>query len=774
MWKRILPLLLLCLLLCGCAESGAAPADNPILSSAALTPLAAVHSPAPSSAAETLPPLRISEAMSSHRATLAADDGSFPDWVELRNEGDAPVSLEGCLLCCGSGVFALPAQELAPGGCALVFCSKERTGFGISADGEMLTLRGESGAVIDCLQLPALEKDRSFSHEGLCRWPTPGFENSFAGYAAFQQSRLPQELAIGEAVLYAEGGDWVELVNTGEEPLNLADYCLSDRESERLTGALPEKKLAPGARFVVPLSELGFGLSVGGDRLYLSRADGSLIDYAELSDVPLGGSVGRLEGEGGFFYFAAATPGRENGEGFRRISGSPESPEPDGVFDGVESYTVTLSGPGEIRYSLDGSVPTAESPLYTEPITLTATGVLRAVCIEEGALPGPALTRSYILNEGHVLPVFSLVCEPGEMFSNKGIYKRPTEDIEIAGTAAFFDGEERFAIDCGVKIHGATSRLYQEKKSLKLLFRPRYEGRLHYDLFGSGVTEFASILLRAPQEPAGSSLIRDSLLHALAAEAFPALCTQDSRYAVLYINGQYWGVYSLREAHSSTHYAQHYGRDEAAVLHYKGIWGKETGFGELYPFAVNNDMRKEENFQKVAEHLDLDSVIGWTIIQAYCGNVDGHSSNMRFYYTLDDETLHYALVDLDHGMEDYRGFSSPLEFGYRYNYLARALLNNADYRKEFLRQLGEALDGPLKPENTIERIDAMAAELRPEMARDRERWNFSLERWEQLVEHNKDYFRFYEDRVYTLEFSLGTYIGSTPEWKEWKAARMGG
>ena len=68
----------------------------------------------------------------------------------------------------------------------------------------------------------------------------------------------------------------------------------------------------------------------------------------------------------------------------------------------------------------------------------------------------------------------------------------------------------------------------------------------------------------------------------------------------------------------------------------------------------------------------------------------------------------------------------------------------------------------------------MAAELRPEMARDRERWNVSLERWEQLVEHNKDYFRFYEDRVYTLEFSLGTYIGSTPEWKEWKAERMGG
>ena len=767
----ILPLLALCLLLCACgAEANAPTEDTPVPTTAetASIPEPTPEQPTPTPEPEELPTLVISEVMAANGATIADEDGSFPDWVEVQNLGGEPVKLVGLTLRCSGKAWTLPDEELAAGEYTVFFCSEEKTGFGISREGEMLSLCSARGTEIDALQLPALERDTAWTREAdVTLWPTPGYENTPAGYEEFQQTRTADGLAIGETIVYAPDGDWMELCNNGEEPVQLADYFLSDKGSERLLGKLPEKELGAGERYTVALEDLGFSLNALRDELYLSKADGTLVDYVSLHSVPIGGSVGRMTGEGGFFYFAVPSPGKENEEGFRRVSARPESTEPDGVFADVDDVTVTLSAPGEIRYTTDGSCPTAESELYTEPIVLTQTGVVRAISIEKDALPSRALTCSYILNEGHTLPVVSMVCEPWEINTYRGIYKQPTLDRETSGAVEFFDGDQRFAADCGIKLHGATSRLYMEKKSFKLSFRNRYGGDLHYDLFDNGVDVFSSILLRSPQEPGGSSLIRDSLLHELAAEAFPSLPVQDSRYAVVYINGQYWGVYSIREAHSAAHFANHNGLDESQVVHKKGNWPEESGFENYYRMAVKNYYMDDETYRQVTEHVDIDSVIGWTIIQAFCGNTDGHCDNMRFYYSYADDKVYYALVDLDHGLESYLGFSSPFGFGYRYNALAEWLLRNETDRKEFFRQLEAALEGPLDLDYVIERIDEMAAELRPEMERDRERWNFEMAVWERLVEHNKDFLRYYPDRKKYFVFTLAPYIGGTAEYKAW-------
>ena len=73
------------------------------------------------------------------------------------------------------------------------------------------------------------------------------------------------------------------------------------------------------------------------------------------------------------------------------------------------------------------------------------------------------------VNENHSLPVVSLVCDPEDMFGREGIYSNPTEKWERAGCLMFYDGDERFAIDCGIKLHGATSRISQAKKSFKIM-----------------------------------------------------------------------------------------------------------------------------------------------------------------------------------------------------------------------------------------------------------------------------------------------------------------
>ncbi len=773
MKKTLLLLLLVCLLLCACgAESGQTPAEpDPAPSASPAATPAALSMPSPTP--EPPLPLQISEAMSANKATICDENGAFPDWLELHNCGEEPLSLSGCTLCCGKACWILPDRELGPGERCVIFCLPEITGFSLPKEGGELRLLSPGGQELDRVNLPALETDCSWTPEGVSLWPTPGYDNSPEGFAQLQESRSAGELAIGEAVVRSDEGDWVELVNSSDQTLNLEDYCLSDKEKERSLFPLPEHELAPGERSVILLEEAGFSLNAARDQLYLSRADGTLVDYVNLHDLPLGGSMGRLEGRGGFWYFAQTTPGTENGEGFRRVSARPESLEPDGVFDDVEQVTVTLSGPGEIHYTTDGSFPTAESPRYEQPLVLEETSVIRAICVEEGALPGRALSLSYLINEHFRLPVTSLVCNPWDLFGYKGIYDNVELFGERPGALMFYDGDERFSLDCGIKPHGATTRLTQAKKTLKVVFRDCYGGELNFDLFHNGVDRFSSILLRAPGEEHFSSLQRDAMLHTLAAEAFPALPSQAYRYSILYINGEYWGIYSLREAHSPEHYANHYGVDADRVLQYRGDWGKETGFDEIFSFAITNDLRLEENYRKVTEHVDVDSVIGWTIMQAFCGNIDGHSDNMRFYYTLDDQKLHYGLVDLDLGLEDYPAFDSPYLLGYDYNRLLLALTDNGEFRAEFLRQFGEALDGPLSQEHVDRLNDEMADELRPEIARDRERWGSTVSTWEDLIRRNKNYFYALGDYQDLLIRSLQKYMGRSPEWEAWIRQRQG-
>ena len=767
----ILPLLLLLLLLAACGNTAPAAQTEPPEPTAAPTPV-----PTPSDTPEPTPEpemhLQIREVMSANKSTLCDEQGRFPDWIEIQNNGEESAALSGCVLLCGSARWELGEEELESGALRLIFCSAEHTGFGISDEGETLALLSPGGKELDRVELPPLEADTAWTPEGITCWATPGYPNDRAGYDAMQEQRGAAELSIGEVVVRDENGDWAELWNTGEKPVSLADYRLSDKEKQRDLYPLPEGELLPGERIVLSLDEGPFSLNAGRDQLYLSRADGTLIDYVNLHDLSLGGSMGRLEGRGGFWYFAASSPGKENGAGFRTVAQKPECAEKDGVFENVDRVTVTLSGEGEIRYTTDGSMPTAESALYTEPLQLEETTVIRAASFVEDALPSRALSLSYLINEHHVLPVTSLVCEPKELFGLDGIYDNTALENEIAGALMFYDGEEGFSLDCGIKPHGATSRLTQPKKTLKVLFRDCYSGELPYDLFHNDVERFSSILLRAPREEHYSSLQRDALMHRLAAEAFPALPSQAYRYSVLYINGQYWGVYSLREAHSPAHYANHYGRDVDQVLQYRGDWGKETGFDDIFNFAVGSDMRKDENYEQVAQHVDLDSVIGWAIMEAFCGNIDGHSSNMRFYYTTDDQVMHYGLVDLDLGLEDYPGFNSPYLMGYEFNRLLGSLTDNAHFREEFLRQFGQALDGPLAIEHVDAVLDEIADEIRPEIARDRERWGSSVSTWEDLVERNHRYFYAIGDYHDFLVYSLKRYMGGTPEWEAFIASRQ--
>ncbi len=753
-------------------------------------------------------PLCVSEVMLSNKATLADENGLFPDWIELYNYGAETLSLGGLTLSKGGDRWALPARELGPGEYLLIFCDGSgsddaHASFSLSKDGVTLLLEDADGALIEEFRAPACEADCSLirDDEGypvVTGRPTPGYDNTAAGYEQMQAARTGSgPLQIFEVMVYnswylpqrGQYYDWVELKNVSDGVIELQDYYLSDKGSERALYRLPERSLGPGELALVYCTGdeslsgdflAPFGLSAERDQLYLSRADGQLIDYVSLCGIPYGGSFGRVNNENGFFYFDAPSPGAQNAGGCRLIAEKPVLLGRDGVFEGVGSVSVELKADSDIYYTLDGSAPSLASQKYTGPFSLSQTGVVRAISVEQGKLSSEILELAFILNEGHTLPVVSLVGDPAEITGPAGLYRNPTQDIERIGAVKFFEDGQSFSIACGIKLHGATSKLAQSKKSFKLKFLSRLDGELHYDLFENGVTDFSSILLRAAQESTYSTLMRDNIVHQLAIRCFPELPAQDYKYAVLYINGEYWGVYNIREAHSEEHYAYHYGYDPDTVSHWKESWDKNSEINEICRFALNHNLSNDENYETVAAHINVDSVIGWTILQAWCSNHDCNPPNMRYYYSTEDEMLRFALVDLDLGMFEYDVFDVPLHGsvvdGYRYAYafndLADRLMQNRQYQLRMAEQLSDALHGGMSDENVLALIDELADQLRPEIQRDRDRWakgggpGDTVEFWEhgfQMVDYLRDYVTRKNGRASAMVNSFLSHSGLTQE-----------
>jgi hypothetical protein len=722
----------------------------------------------PQPLAESYGGLRISELMIKNKASVLSPSGQFCDWAELENLSGSALSLEGWALSDrqGQARWRFPAGELEADGRLLVyFDGIEGPDFSLSPE-ESLYLLSPDGAVQDMVLCASDTADCS-----LCRqpdgsfvetpWISPGFENGPAGYEAWSESRIAGTLAIYEAVVsnqrYVPTGmrepcDWVELRNLSDETLNLAGISLSD-DGEEPGFVLPELTLAPGESLLLCCHNdekdgsignalnTGFSLDATRERLYLRDGDGALLDWVSLHDIPVGGSMGRMEGRGGFFYFSQPSPRADNAGGARRVAAMPAALSPDGVFDDVEQVTVELSGAGEIRYTLDGTVPTEASPVYEGPITVDKTTLLRAVCLEEDALPSRPLTLSYIVNEHHTLPVLSVAVDDANRFYT--MYTNGYRVWTVSGNLALYDGEHSFNRACDVRLRGWTS-LNRPKKSLGVSFKGCYGGHLDVDVFGNGITEYSTLAIRGGQDYI-FSIFRNELLQDLCREASDAVLTQDSKYCILYVDGKYYGIYALKEDFSRQYYASHAGVSVDSVEALKFPVAEDSAFyRQLVDPSWREDFSRDEVYLPVAEQLDLDSLIDWFLLESWCANTD-IQGNLRAYRSPESGSKwSFCFYDLDWAfyypeccfgaiIADYGNA------GHQIPPLIRALLQNPDFRDRTLRRFAELLDGPLSNEHVLAKIDAYQALLEPEAPRDRERWGMSMDQWHSRVDELRSF-----------------------------------
>lgn len=710
--------------------------------------------------------------------------GKLCDVVEIRNRSSQVVDTAGWYLTDGEDLlrYALPSVLLQPNECAVVICDGSgadwHANFSIS-EGETVRLTGPTFRHGEPVLCRAAGDGKSLVREEGADGAayragdvTIGYADTADGQKAFAASVLPEGLRISEVMTanksYLRGSygtccDWVELYNASEQEISLQGWYLTDDASELRKGELPAYTLAPGEYYTVFLSTktenllrgypvMPFGLSSTGDRLYLIQGD-RIADAVMIPALTSDAAYGRPAGEAVFSMLQTPTPGAKNSAGAQPTK-TPAAKTAQGVYNDVPYVDVELSGEGTLYYTTDCSVPTAQSPRYTGTVRLYNTTVLRVMAQADGKTPSEVLDLTYVINEGHTLAVASLVTTPENLWDYyTGIYETgPNAEAafphvganywqqwEKAATVSLFETDGGgFTSPCGIRIFGAYSRALA-MKSFSCFFRSAYgNSTLQYPLFGDeGLDSYEAFLFRNTGQDFNKARMRDPLLTDLLASATD-VAVQKNRPVVLYLNGEFWGVYYLREKINENYVAGNYNvsKDEVQLTRANGTSSDE--YLALVKYAREHDLTVPEYYDYVASQVDIDEYIDYIVAEICICNTD--NGNIKFFKTTNGKwTWIFYDVDQSSATANFdtvaehlnpKGTGSLDRFS---TTLINALLKNEGFRQKFLRRMAWQMQNIWSTENMLAAIDRYEQAIAPEMERDCAKWGRTYAQWQEHV-----------------------------------------
>ncbi len=573
---------------------------------------------------------------------------------------------------------------------------------------------------------------------------------------------------------------------------------------------------ASGLDRVGPGDELhtDFRIDAAGETVTLSDSVGRIVDQVTVPRLGPNESLGRPPnseaGEWVVYSKSQATPGGANGV----VALGPPLPPPvfsvDSGFHaaGAEVVLELRGSPTNalIRYTTNGDPVTVVSPAWSGPLRIQRSMVVRAKAYLEARSSAESM-RSYFFGVSHDLPVISLAAA-GSNFDFKNGYligmgtsvlsasgqvlqsypysgSNAWKDREIEVGFEFFDTDRKSKVrqKVGMSVYGGWGSRGYPQKSYALSARAKYgDGNLAYRFFPDRpMDEFEALVLRnsgndnqsthqtavrspitqfGPVTTYGSyfvngqfTLMRDALLQRLLDDT--GLDTQAYRPAVVYLNGDYWGLHNLREKLNEHYVIGNHSVPRGGLDLIEGygtvIAGDSQAYTAMRSFVTTKDLTIQTNLQTLLDrHLDLDNFLDYNASVAYFQNFDignikcwrPRVPNGRFRWIVYDQDYGFHLwrpeVYVPAMARDYASYDNMFAFltagsgtgtgwpneGGR-TLMLRRLLTNPGVRTRFIQRCADLLNGPFREERVESTIRSMAAVIRPEMSRHLQRWSFA-------------------------------------------------
>ena len=428
-----------------------------------------------------------------------------------------------------------------------------------------------------------------------------------------------------------------------------------------------------------------------------------------------------------------------------------------------------------VYYTTDGSEPSMENGvLYESPILLFVTeeevvySYRFRTYFSDGS-ESSIYTRTYILGanvvQRYTTNVLSVVGDPDSLFGyENGIFVKGKvfDEWKTANPDAFYGGgvdanfqwrgpeyerpvhiecfDEKgtslFEVDGGVRVHGALSRM-KNQKSFRLYARKEYDEKneFEYPLVaalknadGTVYDRYKRLLVRNAGNDNGFGFIRSELCCDLAAEAgFPDVCLSEP--VTVYMNGQYMGIYWMGNNFDAGYFEEKYGTHAGQFVVLEGTGGVKVEdedpavqtyvdeYNDMFRTYMEKDLTDDEVYQALCQVFDVENYLQYCAIQIYIGNVDWPGNNVKVYRyvsptgeyiegTVFDGRYRNLLYDLDFGFgllllgggvdETHRTLEMDLQSELL---LLDNLTKRQDCREYFVNYLCDLMNGPMSAEN---------------------------------------------------------------------------
>ena len=510
------------------------------------------------------------------------------------------------------------------------------------------------------------------------------------------------------------------------------------------------------------------------EAVYLLDASSNLLDSLRVMAAPANVSTGRKsDGHSEVVLFENPTPGATNSGPFYLGINTDELvfSRQAGKYD--QAFVLNINGSEEIRYTVDGTVPTSNSPKYSSPIPINKNTFVRAISIKKDFLPGKVFDKNYLVGIKHKLPIVSLYTDPKLLFDqNVGMYVLGTsynnsipyeganfwEDWEYPFNFQYYDLDGKLQTDAtaGVKIFGGWSRA-NEQRSFSLFARSVYGTKnFNYNYFKErNYQKFESLVLRNSGNDWMRSMMRDAVMTGILANT--TLDFQAYSPVVSYLNGQYWGIYNMREKvdeHflSSRHNVS---TDSIDLLESDGslIHGDAQSYNELKNFIQQNSLAGNANYNKAIAQIDETNFIQYQAAEIYYNNTDWPGNNIKFWKEKSGKWK-WILFDTDFGLGIYNANDytmNSLEFALATNgpnwpnppwstLFLRKLLENNQFKVKFVNYFADMINTVFLPTSAQNYIDSLANNIQNEIPAHYNRWSTNINNWQSNLTVMKNYF----------------------------------
>ncbi|OYT15461.1 MAG: hypothetical protein B7C24_13015 [Bacteroidetes bacterium 4572_77] len=482
-----------------------------------------------------------------------------------------------------------------------------------------------------------------------------------------------------------------------------------------------------------------FKISSKGEDLFLNNHLGYHLQEIEIPKLVSDISYGyHLEYEDSLVYFSLPTP---------------NMPNTSEATNGIIQDSIVLLFP-----SGNYSDPRDTCPIYVEPFYVDSTMVIRMAYHHDTLIQGPICNFTYFINDSSKLEKFSLITDPHNLWDNDyGIYvygyyyypnwpyfeanfwqrwERPVHIQQFTKAHEFL-----WQQDAGIKIHGNYTRSF-EQKSFGLYAKTEY-GNKHFDDLviphKAYLRNTKRFLLRNGGNDWEQAHLRDLLIHRRMKDC--DLEIQSGKPVAAYLNGQYWGVYHLREKIDRFYLVENCGvqTQELNLLEQNGliIDGERQSFEELIQFVKDHDLSQETNYQHIEQEIDIYNWINNFVSNFYHMNTDWPQNNTKFWNTPNrkwrqilvdqDVTMNYRTENMIHKNPISRIHEDSLSY---VAIIYKEIIKNKSFRRQFINRFSDLMNTIFLPQEYLPLLDSLMAEMDPEMEDHCQRWDKSYNTWQ--------------------------------------------